>query len=367
MNVFFDHQTFSLQSFGGISRYYTELISGINRDKNNEAYLPLFISNNIHIEEANFKAKLSVLNYDFYKKISFVYRINQIYTINKLRKKHFDIFHATYYNPYFIPYLKGRPFVVTFLDMIQEKFINQFPELDNGGLTTRQKRFLANRADRIIAISASTKHDIVELLDINPAKIDVIYLGNSLKPAKVANSEGPTHDPYLLFVGRRERYKNFDGLVRVIHPLLKAYKLKLLCAGGGSFTGEERKLIHSVGADALIQQVSINDQVLQTLYQQAVAFIFPTMYEGFGIPVLEAFACDCPCIVSNLSSLPEVAGNAALYVDPALPDSIPNAVEQLLHDSQLRQILIEKGREQLARFSWQRTVDETLQLYRTLI
>jgi glycosyltransferase involved in cell wall biosynthesis len=142
--------------------------------------------------------------------------------------------------------------------------------------------------------------------------------------------------------------------------------LKLLCAGGDSFTKEERALIHSFGADALVEQRPINDKTLQLLYRQAIAFIFPTLYEGFGIPVLEAFACACPCIVSNLSSLPEVAGDAALYIDPVSPDSITNAVEQLLHSSQLRQTLIEKGRDQLSHFSWQRTVGETLKLYQAI-
>lgn len=366
MRIFFDHQTFSLQDFGGISRYYTEVIRGINQTSDNEAYLSVLLSNNIHIKEAALGVNSLFPNYNLYKKSNIIYKINQLYTVSKLKSEPFDIFHPTYYDPYFISNLKRQPFVVTFLDMIQEKFAVLFPEFDDGGVTVRQKQLLAERANRIIAISESTKNDIVELLHIDSAKIDVIYLGNSLKPVSSEITERIIPEPYLLFVGRRERYKNFEGLIKAIHPLLKKYELKLVCAGGGPFTDRERTLIHTVGADASVQQLPVNDQTLPQFYQQSVAFIFPTMYEGFGIPVLEAFACDCPCIVSNLSSLPEVAGDAALYVDPTSSDSISSAVERLLSDSQLRQTLVEKGREQLSRFSWQRTVDETLELYRTI-
>ena len=366
MNVFFDHQTFSLQAFGGISRYYAELVTGVNHTIGNQAFLPLLFSNNVHLRECGLMVKQLLPNRQFYKKTQIIYRSNQAYTLAQLHRRSFDVFHATYYDPYFIPHLKGRPFTITFLDMIHEKLSAQFPELANDELITRQKQFLADRADRVIAISESTKRDVVELLTIDPAKVEVIYLGNSLKPVVEENIGNPAPEPYLLFVGRRERYKNFEGLLRSIHPLLKKYRLKLICAGGDSFTNGERSLIRSVGVDALVEQHPINDQTLQLLYQQAVAFIFPTLYEGFGIPVLEAFACACPCIVSNLSSLPEVAGDAALYIDPASPDSIPNAVEQLLHSSELRQTLIEKGRDQLSRFSWQRTVSETLKVYQTI-
>lgn len=366
MRILFDHQTFSLQNFGGISRYYTELIRGINQTCDNRAYLSTLFSNNVHLREAGIKVNPFFSNWHSQRKTSLIYRLNQLYGTVQLRTKAYDVFHATYYDPYFLHYLNDRPFVITFLDMIHEKFVRQFRGLDDGGIITRQKRTLAHRAERIIAISESTKRDVVELLDVNPAKIDVIYLGSSLQAVPNDLKIETAPEPYLLFVGRRERYKNFEGLLRAVHPLLKHYKLKLVCAGGDPFTAEERALIHSLGANAWLEQRQIDDNTLQTLYQQAVAFVFPSLYEGFGIPVLEAFACNCPCIVSNLSSLPEVAGGAALYIDPAKPDSIRQAIEQLLGDEQLRQTLIDRGREQLTRFSWQRTVTETLALYQSI-
>ncbi|GAB4036910.1 glycosyltransferase family 4 protein [Spirosoma jeollabukense] len=367
MRIFFDHQAFSLQTFGGISRYYAELINGINKTIDNKAYLPILFSNNTHLRENNFKVNSFFAKSDFRGKSKFIQEANQLFSIANLQQKPYDVFHATYYNPYFIPYLKRHPFVITFLDMINEKFADQFPDTKANNLIYKRKKLLANRADKIIAISESTKQDIIELLNINPEKIEVIYLGSSLIPVIYEKSEKWIKDPYLLFVGRRERYKNFKGLLESIHPLLKEYKLKLICAGGGPFVDDERLLIHSFGAHKWVQQIPIaDDYMLRKLYQEAFAFIFPSLYEGFGIPVLEAFSCNCPCIISNKSSLPEVAGNAALYIDPTMPNSIVDAVKQLLHDSTLRQILIERGSNQLSKFSWKQNITETLSLYKTL-
>lgn len=367
MKVLFDYQTFSLQNFGGISRYYAELVSGINQTEENTAYLPLLFSNNVHLGESGILVKNFLRNQSLYKKQQIIYRTNKLYTITQLYRKSFDIFHPTYYDPYFVKHIQDKPFTVTFLDMIHERFDKKYDGLSDGGLITERKKILAKKADKIIAISESTKQDIVDLLNIVPEKIEVIYLGNSLIPPNVNSIKEKSVEPYLLFVGRRERYKNFNLLLSAIHPLLKKYQLKLVCAGGEPFTAEEESLIHSVGANKLVEQRSINDRALSILYQQATAFIFPSLYEGFGIPVLEAFACNCPCIISNISSLPEVAGDASLYFDPTQPASIAESVEKLLCDAQLREALIEKGKVQLSRFSWQRTVDETLALYRTLI
>ena len=367
MDIFFDHQTFSLLSYGGIPRYYSEIIAGINNTPQNSAYLPLLVSNNVHLDKMGLNVRSFFPKTKIPKKLQIIYYLNQCYTLNKLHQKKFDVFHATYYDPYFLSHLKGRPFVITFLDMIHEKFGKQFSELAYDGVITEQKRLLANRADKIIAISESTKRDLVDLLDINPSKIDVIYLGSSFTPEKIIQSAQLDDKPYLLFVGNRSMYKNFKGLATAIHPLLKRYEMRLVCAGGGAFTKVEKDFIHSLKSDASIVQAPIDDKALSILYQNAFAFIFPSLYEGFGIPVLEAFACGCPCIVSNVSSLPEVAGNAALYIDPTVSDSITHAVERLINDSTLREILIHKGKEQLTKFSWQRTVDETISMYQTIV
>ena len=369
MNVFFDHQAFSLHTYGGVSRYFSELISGINQTTNHHAHLPILFSNNTHLKEIGFDVNNFFQRYDFRRKKRMIYELNRFYTLPALKNKPFDILHPTYFDSYFIPYQKKKPLVVTFHDMIHEKFSQQYPilMLDRGIL--ERKRQLAHKADRIIAVSESTKRDIVDILAIEPEKIEVIYHGCSLQSAHQNDTDevSPVTEPYLLFVGTRWIYKNFGGLLASIHAVLKQHKLKLICAGGGTFTDEELTLIQSFGLADFVEHRQINDQSLKVLYRHAVAFVFPSLYEGFGLPILEAFQCNCPCIINDCSSLPEVAGDAALYVDFNGPDSLTDAVEQLLFNSSFRENLIEKGQHRLSQFSWQNTVDHTLKLYESLV
>ncbi|MCK8492300.1 glycosyltransferase family 4 protein [Spirosoma sp. RP8] len=365
MKIFFDHQTFSLQDYGGISRYFVELIDGINQTSTNEAYLSLLFTDNVYISEKQGKKRSLIKESDFYRKKSIQYRLNKIYCYYELARTKFDVFHATYYDPYFTDVIKDKPFVVTFLDMIHERLANKFVDLSGDNKITKRKRNIAEKASAIIAISESTKNDIVELFDINPNKISVIHLGSSLKLDSLDNidHEMPYHKDFLLFVGNRGHYKNFIWFLKAVTPVLIKYKLKLICAGGGPFSLQENKLIDSLRIKDLVLQQPITDRILINLYYNATAFIFPSLYEGFGIPVLEAFACDCPCIVSNRSSLPEVAGDAALYIDPEDPESLIDVLESILTDSLLRETLVIKGRERLMKFSWTNTVQETLDLY----
>lgn len=369
MKIFFDHQAFSLHNHGGVTRYFSELINGINQTPDNDAYLPLLFSNNIHLNEKGFAINSFLLNYQFSKKTRLIYEMNKFYTLSLLRKKQYDILHPTYFDSYFIPYLNRKPLVVTFHDMIHEKFSHQFNELTLDRGIIARKRQLAQRADRIIAVSESTKRDVVEILNVDPAKIEVVYHGSSFTglPGRSTGEAALVTEPYLLFVGSRRVYKNFGGLLRSVHTVLKRHNLKLVCAGGGAFTSAEKNALHALGIADLVEQWPINDQILPNLYRQAVAFVFPSLYEGFGLPLLEAFDCNCPCIINNSSSLPEVAGEAALYVDFNDPDSLLDAVERVLHETALRQHLLAKGQEQLAKFSWQNTVENTLKVYESLV
>lgn len=367
MKILYDHQAFSEQTYGGISRYYAELIAGINQMPNSQAHLSLLFSNNIHLRESGLKVSPFFPNHVFPKKLEIMYRLNKLYSELALYRSSFDIFHATNYNPYFVSRLKGRPFVITFYDMIHEKFAGQYEELGDVTQITKYKKILAERADCIIAISESTKKDIVDLLNINPNKIQVVYLGSSLNTQSNLVWPKPTK-PYLLYVGKRDAYKNFPKFLSAVSLLLKQYKLTLICAGGGAFTLEEQALVRALGLEQYIEQKRIDDdRALQALYGSAQAFVFPSLYEGFGIPVLEAFSCGCPCVLSNTSSLPEVADEAAIYFDPTSENSITKAVERIITDNVLRNLLIKNGQKRLEKFSWGRSVTETLAVYKTCI
>lgn len=255
--------------------------------------------------------------------------------------------------------------------MIHERYAGEFTDLAADKKITKRKRAIAESATSIIAISESTKRDVVELLDVPEEKIKVIYLGSSINKLSftvpISEIIIPYIEPYLLYVGNRGNYKNFNWFIRSVAPLLRKFGLRTICAGGGLFTPAETKLIYDLGLIDKVLQQPITDVLLEQLYRNAVAFVFPTLYEGFGLPVLEAFACDCPCIVSNVSSLPEVAGEAALYIEIGRPESLQYAVELVLYDSDVRRDLIKRGRQQLSRFSWNNTVDQTLTIYKSIL
>jgi len=173
---------------------------------------------------------------------------------------------------------------------------------------------------------------------------------------------------YILFVGSRSGYKNFNLFVEAITPLLvKDNELKLVCVGGGNFKEIENEKFKRLNIINKIYQYSVNDDILTYLYKKAVAFIFPSLYEGFGIPILEAFSCGCPVIASNTSSLPEVAGDAAVYFDPTDKLSMLNSIQKVIYNDELKKQLINKGIERVKEFTWEKTAEKTKMLYEEIL
>ncbi len=369
MKILYDHQIFVFQDYGGISRYFYELTNVFNKQKDIHFDLPLLYSNNHYVKKTNFlKCKPFLETKNFRGKIRLLNFINKHIEKKFLCKKGFDIFHPTYYDPYFLKYIGDKPFVLTIYDMVYELFPQIFSPRDK---TSVHKKLLASKATKIIAISENTKRDIIKLFGINEDKIEVIHLGNSLcfndiEKVKGISSKFP--QKYLLFVGNRRVYKNFDTFTESISQLLRDDKnLYLICAGGGKFTPSEIASLEKSGVINKVTQCSFDDNILAQLYQNALAFIFPSLYEGFGIPILEAFFCGCPVVASNISSLPEVAGDAAEYFDPLDKISILNAVKKIAYDHGLRCKLKNKGYERLKNFSWEKTANQTKMLYKSIL
>lgn len=366
MKILYDHQTFTNQEYGGISRYYYELI---RRFKGNEysCDVSLLLTNNAYLNSTTCKGL-----YPFFKKHNFrgkwemMNKVNQYQSIRKIKKNKFDILHPTYYDTYFLKHLKDKPFVVTFLDMIQEKFADKYEIYIQDEETRKNKLLLLQKASKIISISESTKKDIIHIYGVDGDKIEVIYLGSSL------NSEGNTDSllpdtRYLLFVGNRNLYKNFNFYLESVAELLKDFKIMLVCAGAGEFTDSEVNLIKELGLSDLVKHFKINDAILFSLYKNALAFVFPSLYEGFGIPVLEAFSSECPCLLSTGGSLREVGAEAALYFDPQNAKQIRDSLSALIVNQTLRNDLVEKGKERLKLFSWDKTYDKTIKLYESIL
>jgi glycosyltransferase involved in cell wall biosynthesis len=273
------------------------------------------------------------------------------------------ILHQTFfYQPY--TRFQGKV-VVTVYDMISEIFPQYYPAGDNNSLL---KRRCCEKADKVIAISHSTKNDLVRLFDIAPEKIVVTQLDSSLKHNNVTSTVKPFPEPYLLFVGKREYYKNFEGLMEVFaaSDSLKN-SFHIVCFGGGPLSQRENVRLKELGIEDRVYNVAGSDALLGNYYRNAVAYICPSLYEGFGIPILEAMEFACPVVCSNTSSIPEVAGDAAIYFDPSEADSMQQALESTLFDQILLEELKKRGLERQAMFSWDRCARETLAVYHSLI
>jgi len=366
MKILYDYQIFSAQKYGGISRYFYELINEYHSLEKITTDISLVFSNNHYISNRKHTKHLNLLpNKEFRGKHRLLSPINKIDAIKKLKLKNYDLFHPTYYDPYFLKYIGNKPFVLTVYDMTHEKFTELFSKND---LTTKHKKLLAEKASKIIAISQSTKNDLVELFDIDAKKIEVVHLATSMEIDNDFKLEIELPKRYILFVGLRQGYKNFELFIEAVSQLLhKENDLFIVCVGGSKFNHIEINLFNKLNIKDKVLQFDLDDSSMSQFYNRALLFVFPSLYEGFGIPILESFACRCPLVCSNTSSLPEVAGNAAEYFDPSSKTSIYNAIENVLLNENYRQELVYRGREILKNFSWEKTALETKKVYEGVV
>lgn len=369
MRVLFDHQIYHYQNYGGISRYFYELSKGLIR-LDNECQNTILLSENEFTTEKSLYNSRKFVPFEFKGKGSIKKYINQKVSENIIKKGKYDIFHPTYYDTYFLNGTLGkRPFVLTFHDLIHEKFSHRYPDVLTGFdqvLANRKK--LLKEASVIIAVSNSTKRDIIEYYGIDENRIYVTYLANSVKSADSEDITDNKLGDYLLFVGNRGAYKNFNTFIQAVQPLLMREKnIKVVCAGGGAFQQNEISLISSLKIQNLVSQVPITDNNLASLYKNALLFVFPSLYEGFGIPVLEAFSNGCPTILSNVSSLPEIGQDAALYFDPNNKEDILKQVEKFIYNPELREEYKIKVLKQAEKFSWNLMCAQTLDIYKSIL
>jgi glycosyltransferase involved in cell wall biosynthesis len=354
LRILYDHQMFSLQKYGGITRYFADLMSNLPEGFSKE--IPIRYSENHYLQ------KLSGVKYEriqciknFRIKRQFYYFKNQSLSLKTIKKNEFDLFHPTYYDPSFLKYLK-KPFILTIHDMIHERYADMFLFYDKEAKT---KKILAHKAQHIIAVSENTKKDIIEFYNIDPAKISVVHHGYD----QAKTSFNQLYENYILFIGERSYYKNFIPFIQAVAPLLhKDKQLKVICTGK-PFSKKEIDLFISLGINTQLIHCNASDQVLFSLYQHALVFVFPSLYEGFGIPIIEAFANNCPVCLSNTSCFPEVAGEAAIYFDPLDKDSIRTAISSVIYDPIKAEKLRKAGQIRIRQFSIEKMVRETCAIY----
>lgn len=360
MKVLLDPQTFLIQKFGGISRLFVEVWKHSVDNKEINFECPLIYSENYHLNESGVEPRnlfniLHNWNFKGIGRLKDLLKASSIKkTTKKLRSGEFDVFLSTYYDPYFLEHLNGKPFILTVYDMIHEIFPEHFT---SDKKTVTQKKILIEKADNIIAISKQTKKDILKFYpDISPDKIEVVYLSQTIIENGAAVKDLPAN--FILFVGNRGAYKNFKLFVETAVLFLKADpSLHIVCAGGGKLTSKEIEMLEYLNIGKQVIQKDYKDSELASFYKAAKVFVFPSAYEGFGIPTLEAMKCGCPVILADSSCLPEVGGDAALYFESDNGSSLANAIDRILKDESLRKEFVEKGYRQVKEFSWKKTAE----------
>jgi glycosyltransferase involved in cell wall biosynthesis len=247
--------------------------------------------------------------------------------------------------------------VVTVHDLIYELFPHLFR---NSKQVIDMKKKLIDQASLLIAVSECTKRDLINVYNVSENKIKVIYHAASLSHLTTKNKIA---SPFILFVGQRAAYKNFDVLTVAFSKVLKKHNVNLICVGGGAFTQGELHKFEALKIENYSIQKSATKEELAGLYSQAICLVYPSLYEGFGIPILEAFSLECPVVCSDIAIFREIAGTAALYFDPNSSKSISDALSNVIENDDLTIQLRKYGALQNEKYSWQRAAELTRDAY----
>ena len=316
------------------------------------------ISNNIYVP--NFDCKMR----PFFPDRQFKGKLKLMKAINRrddkkhvLNESEYDLYLPTYYEAAVYP--KDKLVIITAHDFISELF----PAGNGPAAITEQKRRSFQNADKIICISENTRRDLLRLFpEVEESKTELVY--HALTWEK--KDPLPAEKPYILFTGVRTGYKSFTRFVCAVSPLLKKYGLDLVCSGH-KFNETELQLFEELGIRGHVHQKFAKDkEELQEMYRRALLFVFPSRYEGFGFPILEAFASGCPIALSNASCFPEIAKDAGVYFDPESEESIRSAVTSLIESEQLRNEIRTKGYNRLSHFTIEKLICNTAAVYRSL-
>ena len=371
MKIAFDHQAFTLQKAGGISRYFCRLAERLSQVDDQSAsninvgiFAPIYRNQYLRNVSQSIVHGYAVSDYPR-KTATFCVNANRFIARHLIKNWQPDIVHETYFSSKAIA-PERCPVVLTVFDLISEIDLvaKGYSKKD---LKKTDKYRSVMRADHVICISESTRKDLIALFEIAADKVSVVYLAcDPVMQAKADVTQEKNQRPYLLYVGLRDGYKNFNRLLSAIASSPKIKKeFDLVAFGGGAFNSDEKSLMHGLGYDVdQVKQVGGEDDVLNSLYKKAAALVYPSTYEGFGLPPLEAMSHRCPVISSKASSMPEIIGQAGQYFDPYSADSMAAAIEAVVFSSSRTQELISLGVARQKNFTWERCAQETLSVYR---
>jgi len=364
VRILYDGKIFQLQVAGGVNRYFANVIAGLPSD-----FSPVLIADHVH--DVNYPAHPNLKVYQLgrlrfpnvsYRLSAYIAKAEDAVRTRALAQR-VDVFHPTYYSR-LTDVKVSCPTVITVWDMIDEIFSN---DVDPDGRNAEQKRRALTSAQHVICISESTKRDLLERYPVPENIVSVIYLASSIDASQSHGAEPTPERPYYLYVGSRASYKNFDRLLQAFASTIQTKPDLSLCVLGIEFNDREQRLIDDLKLARHIRHFSHpSDSHLAKLYRCSIALVYPSLYEGFGIPPLEAMACGTVAIVSNVSSLPEVVGDAGILFDPRSVDELAQILVSLPEDETRRAKLIERGAARVQKFSWEKTVEQTVGIYKSL-
>ena len=371
MNVVVDGIIYSLQSHGGISRLFSEILPrmcqadetlDITLLMTGQSQQTLPHHPHIHIRSTpqieRFVKPHLVWRYPMRMLKEWRLRLS----IDRTEDK---IWHSTYFT---MPKMWRGAIVVTVVDMIYELFPDLFNTI-GASRFRKQKRRCVLGADAVICISETTRRDLLHFYGIHSDKVWAVPLGYSSTFKRLASlterAESPVSGPFLLYVGSRAPYKNFKQLVEA-YSLWQHRREVSLVVVGGEWSPDEMESLTRLGIDDRVRLLNkVDDETLCYLYNTAVAFVYPSLYEGFGIPLLEAMACGCPVVASRIPSTIEVAGDCPVYFNLGETDDLMLALDKVLLEGRDSQRCL-AGLERVKGFSWERTAEQTLEVYRSL-
>jgi glycosyltransferase involved in cell wall biosynthesis len=346
VRIALDEQIFAVQPYGGISRLFYEQAKAFVGDPSLDvdlAALDAPIVNEYLLGDPVLAAHLRVT------RAGGPYRALAQYFSRPRRRQPADIVHNTFYLPRGLSEHRNSRRVVTVYDMIPELLPKTRRRMDF--LTEKHK--YVQQADHIVCISESTRRDLFRVYPEIHAPVTIAYpgVGPAFHPQATHHAGFP--EPYILHVGNRASYKDAATLLRAFAAVSPVRPdLTLFLVGGGPLTRAEREFCSSAGITGRVVQLSVPDEDVPSVYAQALVTVFPSRYEGFGLPAVEAMACGSPLVLADTSSLPEVGGDAALYFPPGDDVALAQILTDLLSDSSTRTELGIRGIEQAGKFSW---------------
>lgn len=360
MQILYDGGASQERGVGGVKRYFTNLIARLPAD-----FEPHYTTCRAEDETEPSHPRLRIHRFRRFRPQRVSLRLEERFFRRVEDAWAFAIAHPTYYT-----LLSQRevseyrcPVVITVWDMIHELF----PELDPTGSLVARKRAAIEAADAVLCISDNTRQDLIARYKVAEDKVLVTHLAADLNPALLQGDERTPSQPYFLYVGARAGYKNFDGLLSAFAAAVTLAPEIALCAVGAPFSRVEQERIAQLQLTGRTENYGqVSDRELAALYRRSIALVYPSLYEGFGIPPLEAMQCGTPVVASDRSSIPEVVGDAGILVDPARADELTDALVTLANQPALRQSLIARGYDRVKHFSWDKTTEQTLNVYRKL-